>query len=100
MKCANCNNDAVYIYRITMKKEILYCTKHIPSFLRDRKNAGLIPTTDIYKTKVEEGMKTFAAPEPEVVVEETPVAEPETIPTPTPKKKTTKKAATKNAINS
>ena len=99
MKCANCAADAFYIYKLTLNKEILYCRKHLPAFLEDRRKAGLLQTTDTYKTIVEEGKQNLAAPVVEAVVEE-PVAEPETTPTPTPKKKTTKKAATKNAPNS
>ena len=100
MKCANCNADAFYVYKITLTKEILYCPKHLPSFLNDRKNAGLLPTTETYKTIVEEGKQNLAAPVDKPVAEEIPVAEPEPIPTPTPTKKPTKKAATKNAPNS
>ena len=96
MKCANCDADAFYIYKLTLNKEILYCRKHLPAFLEDRRKAGLLQTTDTYKAIVEEG-KQHLAEEP--VVEEV-VAEPEPTPTPTSKKKTAKKAATKNAPNS
>ena len=91
MKCANCDADAFYVYKLTLNKDILYCAKHLPAFLEDRKNAGLLPTTETYKTIVEEGIKNLAT-EPEV--------EPTPTPTPTPSKKPTKKAATKNDTNS
>lgn len=100
MKCANCDADAFYIYRLTLEKEILYCKKHLPSFLEDRRKAGLLPTTDTYNNLVEEGKKNFSTVTSELPAEEAPVAEPKTTPTPTLKKTTAKKAATKNANNS
>lgn len=92
MTCANCSADALYIYQLTASRQIFYCNKHLPSFLAQAKRAGLLKTTDAYKSIVEEGLKNIAVqPEesPEVVdepvVEETPV--------PKPKKKATKKKA-------
>ena len=92
MKCANCDADAFYIYKLTLNKEILYCRNHLPAFLEDRRKAGLLQTTETYQNIIEEGKQNLATPEP--------VVEPETTPTTTPKKKTVKKAATKNADNS
>ena len=37
MKCANCDADAFYVYKLTLNKDILYCAKHLPAFLEDRK---------------------------------------------------------------
>ena len=94
MKCANCEKDAVYIYRSTLKTEILYCETHLPSFLENRKRAGLLPTTEEFKTAKEEGESTLG------VSINTPVVELEKTPTPTPSKKPTKKPATKNDTDS
>jgi hypothetical protein len=86
MKCANCDADAFYVYKLTVTKDILYCAKHLPSFLENRRKAGLLQTTDTYKIIVEDGKKNLNT-------EETPT-------TTTPKKTTAKKPATKNDDNS
>jgi hypothetical protein len=86
MKCANCESDAFYVYKLTLTKDILYCAKHLPSFLENRRKAGLLQTTDTYKIIVEDGKKNLST-------EEIPT-------TPTPSKKPTKKPATKNDTNS
>ena len=92
MKCANCNEDALYIYQITLSSQIFYCNTHLPSFLLKAKKAGLLQTTDALKTVLEEGLKNIATPMPKpVVVEEEPVIE--EAPTPKPKKKVAKKKA-------
>jgi hypothetical protein len=105
MNCANCNSDALYVYQITLGTEILYCDKHLPAFLNDRKNAGLLPTTDAYKAII----SNYTSPVVEAAPVEEPAAEPvaedvapdtDSTPTPTTAKKTVKKAATKNASNS
>jgi hypothetical protein len=94
MKCANCTKDAFYIYQITEGKQILYCNNHLPKFLEQAKKAGLLKTTEALKSVLEEGFKKILSTPDE------PVLETETTPTPTPSKKTTKKAATKNAHHS
>lgn len=98
MKCANCNNDAFYIYSITLNSQVLYCNLHLPKFLEQAKKAGLLKTTESLKSAIEEGLKNIAvAPsETEPVTE----SEPETTTTPTSTKKTVKKTETKNAPNS
>lgn len=82
MKCANCKDVAAYEYRLTDKKSIFYCNKHLPSFLETAKKAGLLTKTDEFKTALEEGLKNISIP-----------TEPETVETPKPKKKATKKKA-------
>ena len=98
MKCANCKKDAVYIYQLTEKKQILYCNDDLPKFLEHAKKAGLLKTTESFKSVMQEGLQKIASLSTKV--EETPVLEAETTPTPTPKKKSVKKAATKNDANS
>jgi hypothetical protein len=43
--CANCSNDAFYIYQVNESFGISYCSYHVPRFLQDQKNAGLLKTT-------------------------------------------------------
>jgi hypothetical protein len=69
MKCANCKEEAVYIYRLTSAKSINYCKKDLPKFLDERRKAGLLETTSDYKAMLVEGQKSIA------VVYDEPVAE-------------------------
>lgn len=86
MKCANCAKDAFYIYQVTAKTQVLYCAAHLPKFLENAKNAGLIKTTEALKSAIEEGLKNITAKkEEEPVVAEEPVEK--------PKKKAVKKKA-------
>jgi len=48
MKCANCSNDAMYVYRITKTKSLYYCGKDLPSFLEDRRKAGHLNITEAF----------------------------------------------------
>lgn len=48
MKCANCDRDAMFEYKITKNKSIFYCGKDLPSFLGERKLAGLLQITAAY----------------------------------------------------
>ena len=48
MKCANCLNDAMYVYRITKTESVYYCGKDLPSFLEDRRKAGLLNITEAF----------------------------------------------------
>ena len=76
MKCANCQEDAVYIYKLTSEKSIAYCKQDLPKFLDERRKAGLLETTNGYKELLVEGQKTLAVviAEP-VAVEESPFVE-------------------------
>jgi hypothetical protein len=96
MKCANCKKDAFYIYQMTEKTQVLYCNVHLPTFLENAKNAGLLKTTDSFKSVIEEGLKNIVTPKVEITPVEEPVVdklqdEEET--TEEPKKKATKKKA-------
>ena len=73
MKCANCNNDAKYLYKITTKTTIPYCEKDLPKFLIERVKAGLLETTDAYKATVADGLTTIAT-DMTPTVDETPKA--------------------------
>ena len=48
MKCANCSNDAMYVYRITKLESIYYCGKDLPRFLEERRKAGLLNITEAF----------------------------------------------------
>ena len=83
MKCANCSKDAMYEYKISKLNSIFYCGKDLPSFLNERKKAGLLKITEGYKAAAASAIEAVTMQVPEVVEE--PVA---------PKKKaTTKKSA-------
>ena len=48
MKCSNCDKEALFEYRLTLKKSVFYCNKDLPSFLTARKQAGLLSVTNTY----------------------------------------------------
>lgn len=77
--CVNCTNDSVWTYEITPSQTLPYCSLHLPRFLNDRKNAGLLKRSD---EMVQEQSDAFEALAPKsskktskAVVEETPVVE-------------------------
>jgi len=83
MKCANCDKEAMFEYRMTQEKSVFYCGKDLPSFLTERKKAGLLKITEGYKEAAKSAIEAVTMKVLEVVEE--PVA---------PKKKaTTKKSA-------
>ena len=83
MKCANCNDGALFVYQITAETEILYCGKHLPRFLDARRRAGNLKTTDQFAEERKTALETVATPEE-----------------PAPKPKKRKKAAENNEGNS
>lgn len=78
--CANCNNSSTFVYEISPSHTILYCSIHLPRFLTEKKNAGLLKRSD---EMVQEQSDAFEALAPKsskksskaTVVEETPVVE-------------------------
>lgn len=79
--CANCENTSVWIYEISPSHTIPYCSIHLPRFLNDRKNAGLLKRSD---EMVQEQSDAFEALAPKPAkksakktepVEETPIVE-------------------------
>lgn len=60
MKCANCLNDAMYVYRITKTESVYYCGKDLPSFLEDRRKAGLLNITEAFIEAKEEVVETLS----------------------------------------
>ena len=72
MKCANCNNPAVFIYDITPKVNIPYCGEHLPRFLEPRKKAGLLRTTDTWEKERKIIVEKLAPVIVEPVIEDSP----------------------------
>jgi hypothetical protein len=72
MKCANCNEDALYVYNITTTKGTSYCGEHLPRFLEARKKAGLLKTTDSLKSKQDDALQILSGSVDAPLVEETP----------------------------
>lgn len=82
MKCANCSKDAMYVYRITKSKSVYYCGKDLPSFLEDRRKAGLLNITAAFTEAKQSVTETLSVPKKkstkkteEPVVAEEPKAE-------------------------
>lgn len=87
MNCANCSNEAIYVYAGSGVREVVYCYACLPSFLRPLAKSGLLPTTEAFNTVKERVMTQLLAPtfndesveedapEPEVEVAEESVAE-------------------------
>jgi hypothetical protein len=98
MICASCKNDAMFEYRLTRGKSILYCGTHLPRFLEPQRKAGLLKITASHAANEASALAVLAGESPapvaeEPVVEETVVTETVAeIPT-TTVKKTTKKSA-------
>lgn len=77
--CANCDNSSVWIYEITPSHTIPYCSVHLPKFLNDRKNAGLLKRSDEMVQEQSDAFETLAPKSSKksskATVEETPVVE-------------------------
>lgn len=67
MKCANCSQQALYVYDVPATETLYYCNDCLPSFLRVQAKAGLLPTTDAYAAAQAE-VADLLAPTPEPVV--------------------------------
>lgn len=85
MKCANCEKDAMFEYRITQNKSLFYCGTDLPSFLDERRKAGLLTITEKFKEELTNAA-SLLAPVPAKVEEDKP--------------KKAKKVAKKNETNS
>ena len=60
MNCINCDRRAMFEYKISKVESILYCGKCLPSFLNDRKKAGLLTITEEYKEDQASALKALA----------------------------------------
>ena len=80
--CANCSREALYTYQVSDAYLIHYCQNHLPKFLVNKKNAGLLPLISpapvveavVEEPVVEETVKASKkkAVSEETVVEDTP----------------------------
>jgi hypothetical protein len=52
----------MYVYRITKTKSIHYCGKDLPSFLEDRRKAGLLNITEAFTEAKEAVAETLSVP--------------------------------------
>jgi len=74
--CANCPNEAFFIYQVTEAYSQPFCSAHVPAFLRSEKYASSLVKLEI--PVVEEEPKTSSKKKSvEPVVEETPAEDPE-----------------------
>jgi hypothetical protein len=77
-KCANCSEDALYIYAPNPAFPTYYCPTDLPGFLKDQKDAGhlqrLVPEPEIEEVlePAPKASKKKAAAVEEPVVEEAP----------------------------
>lgn len=88
-KCANCDNDALYIYSLNEDVKTLFCATHVPGFLRAQKNAGLLPTVDEFEARKQAVLDSLG--------EGTDVLK-ETAPKPAPKKTAKKKPSIEDIV--
>lgn len=79
MKCANCDKNALFMYRMTKNKALYYCGKDLPKFLEERRRAGLLAITEEFTKEKELALEILSPSDPEE--DPTPIA-----------KKTTKKS--------
>jgi hypothetical protein len=79
--CSNCKEPAVYSYVITSFKDVKYCSRDLPRFLKSPEYAGrvvkVLPLTDTVKEVPSKSTKKKSAQvaEEKAVVEEAPVVE-------------------------
>ena len=86
MKCANCDKEAAFEYRLTLEKSLFYCGKDLPAFLEGRKKAGLLKVTQQYKEDQQSALEVIITPE--VIDDESTEEAPKTKKKASPKKKT------------
>jgi hypothetical protein len=77
-KCANCAREAVYLYQLLDNFKLYYCQNHLPSFLWESRDAGVLNIPVVVEPEVvEETPKSKKkVSEPAPVVEEPVVEEP------------------------
>jgi hypothetical protein len=68
--CANCSNEAFFVYQVTDSYGIDFCSAHVPNFLRSEKYAASLITLEL--PVIEEPVKTSKKKSTDPVVEEAP----------------------------
>lgn len=89
ISCANCTNDALYIYSLNEDVKTYFCATHVPGFLQAQKNAGLLPTVAEFDARKQAVLDSLG--------EGTNVLE-EAAPKPTPKKVAKKKPSIEDIV--
>lgn len=78
-KCANCANDALYVYQVTDSFDIKYCQYHLPRTLSKPGTTGVAlykePVVVVPEVIEEAPKPSKKKTEPVVVEPETPVTE-------------------------
>ena len=74
--CANCSREALYLYQLIDDFKIYYCQSHLPHFLWESRDAGLlgIPETILPEVVEETPKSKKKVSDPDPVLEE-PVVE-------------------------
>lgn len=72
-KCANCQRDAAFQYRVTDTFKILYCEYHLPKFVYRAGRSGMVTPIESVVEAPKPSKKTVKVSAP--VEEETPVVE-------------------------
>ena len=67
MKCANCDRNALFEYKISKVTSVFYCGKDLPSFLNERKKAGLLTITEAHETLIESAIEKVSTFNPESI---------------------------------
>jgi hypothetical protein len=77
MKCANCSDDAKYVYPRAKGFELGFCRKHLPGFLKNQAKLGLLPEASTFDSskKIEKMLKEQPVVEEDIAVEEPTVEE-------------------------
>ena len=73
MKCANCDKEALFEYKISKMTSVFYCGRDLPSFLDERRKAGLLTITDAHEDLIESAIEKLSTFKPESI-EGTPTA--------------------------
>lgn len=66
--CANCPNEAFFVYQVTDSYGIDFCSAHVPNFLRSEKYAASLIKLDL--PVIEEPAKSSSKKKSQPVVEE------------------------------
>jgi hypothetical protein len=66
--CANCSNEAFFVYQVTDSYGIDFCSAHVPNFLRSEKYAASLVTLEL--PVIEEPVPTSKKKSAEPVVED------------------------------
>lgn len=89
ISCANCTNDALYIYILNEEVKTYFCATHVPGFLRAQKNAGMLPTVAEFESRKQAVLDSLGEGTDVIV---------EAAPKPAPKKTVKKKPSIEDIV--